>query len=120
MDYEPTGPAQQQRPVCDTYFVESMDTEDTGVFATRRSKPDIARMHAETQMEIAEDLSRAVSEEFQEDILDHMEVMEVCSSAHVSPCLCSHVFRMKHCPMLLVSTSRLKFSGSCARISWTS
>lgn len=38
-------------------------------------------MHADTQMDLAEDLSRAVSEEYQEDILDHMENMEVCVPA---------------------------------------
>lgn len=74
MDYEPTH---QPRRVCDSYFVESMDQEEDGVFAQKRSKQEVARMHAETQLEIAEEMSRTVSEEYQEDILDHMEVMEV-------------------------------------------
>jgi hypothetical protein len=84
MDYEPTGPASsvvhQQLPTCDTYFVESMDQDDDGVFVAQRwSKQELARIHADTQMDLAEDLSRAVSEEYQEDILDHMEYMEVCT-----------------------------------------
>ncbi|PWW78539.1 hypothetical protein C7212DRAFT_343241 [Tuber magnatum] len=59
---------------CDSYFVEDM--EQDGVFAARRSRQEKARMDAETQMEIADEMSRMVSEEYQEDILDHMEVME--------------------------------------------
>ncbi|KAI5803873.1 cyclin-like protein [Geopyxis carbonaria] len=73
MDYEPTNP--QRLPPCETFFTE-MDQDDEGIFVARRTRQDIARMHAETQMEIAEDLIRTVSEEYQEDILDHMEVME--------------------------------------------
>ncbi|KAI5858723.1 cyclin-like protein [Tricharina praecox] len=79
MEYEPTGPAQphQQRPVCDSYFVESMDRDDNdGIFVAQRSKQELARMHAETQMDIAEELSRTVAEEYLEDVLDHMEYME--------------------------------------------
>jgi hypothetical protein len=78
MDYEPTGPSSpvRQRPTCDSYFVEDMDQDD-GVFVAQRSKREIAQMHAETQMDIAEELTRNVAEEYQEDILDHMEYMEV-------------------------------------------
>lgn len=78
MDYEPTGPssAVRQRPTCDSYFVESMDQDDDGVFVAQRSRRELAQMHAETQMDIAEELSRNVAEEYQEDILDHMEYME--------------------------------------------
>jgi uncharacterized protein with ATP-grasp and redox domains len=57
-----------------------MDQDDDGVFMARRirqEKQEKARINAETQMEIAEELSRMVSEEYQEDILDHMEAMEV-------------------------------------------
>ena len=88
MDYEPTGPSSalhQTIPTCDSYFVESMDQDDDGVFVAQRSRQELARVHAETQMDLAEDLSRAVSEEYQEDILDHMEYMEVCSSLILPP-----------------------------------
>lgn len=67
----------QQLPTCDTYFVESMDQEEDGVFAARRPREERARMNSEVQMEIAEEMSRMVVEEYQEDILDHMEYMEV-------------------------------------------
>ena len=53
---------------CDSYFVEDM--EQDGVFAARRSRQEKARIDAETQMEIADEMSRMVSEEYQEDILD--------------------------------------------------
>ncbi|CCX31402.1 Similar to G1/S-specific cyclin CCN1; acc. no. Q59YH3 [Pyronema omphalodes CBS 100304] len=78
MDYESGSSASAPRqtlPTCDSYFVE-MDQDDDGVFVAQRSRQEIARMHADTQMDLAEDLSRAVSEEYQEDILDHMENME--------------------------------------------
>jgi hypothetical protein len=83
MDYESESSASAPRqtlPTCDSYFVE-MDQDDDGVFVAQRSRQEIARMHADTQMDLAEDLSRAVSEEYQEDILDHMENMEVCVPA---------------------------------------
>jgi hypothetical protein len=68
MDYEPTGPAY---PTCDSYFVECMDRD--GGSLTRKTK----EKHADTQMQIADELSRTVSDEYLEDVLDHMEVMEV-------------------------------------------
>jgi hypothetical protein len=77
MDYEPTNQQARRLPVCDSYFVESMDQEEDGVFAAKRSKQEMARIHAETQLEMAEEMSRDVSEEYQEEILDHMEFMEV-------------------------------------------
>jgi hypothetical protein len=59
---------------CDSYFVEDM--EQDGVFAASRSRQEKARIDADTQMEIADEMSRMVSEEYQEDVLDHMKVME--------------------------------------------
>ena len=58
-------------PPCDSFFVESQDEEDEGIFEARR------QARQETQYNIAEEMSRMVSEEYQEDILDHMEHMEV-------------------------------------------
>ena len=62
---------------CDSFFVESAEMEQDGVYAARRSRLGKARIDAETQMEIADEMTRMVSEEYQEDILDHMEYMEV-------------------------------------------
>jgi len=55
-----------------------MDHDDEGVFIRQQKlrKENLARMHAETQADIAADLSSIVAEEYQADILDHMEVME--------------------------------------------
>ncbi|KAF2703877.1 hypothetical protein K504DRAFT_391348 [Pleomassaria siparia CBS 279.74] len=59
---------------CDTYFVES---HDDGVYAARAEARErdraISRMR---QRAIAEDLTRTTAEEYQEDIMDHMEHME--------------------------------------------
>jgi hypothetical protein len=61
---------------CDTYFVES---QDDGVYAMRAEARERARVLAKSQQRsIAEDLSKITAEEYQEDIMDHMEYMEVC------------------------------------------
>ena len=94
--------------------------EQDGVFAARRSRQEKARIDAETQMEIADEMSRMVSEEYQEDILDHMEVMEVGDHSPyfiITFIILIQNYRPRLYQMLLVSTSRLKSSGSCVRIS---
>lgn len=69
-------------PPCDSFFVEEQEMEDEGLFVSRRiAREHAARINAERQYMMAEELSRTVSEEYQEDILDHMEVMEVSSLA---------------------------------------
>jgi hypothetical protein len=64
---------QSQYGHCDTFFID-----DDGVYAARAEARErqraIARMRQRT---IAEELSRLTAEEYQEDILDHMEQMEV-------------------------------------------
>lgn len=61
---------------CDSYFVESHDDDD-GLFARAAAERERARGSAKLrQKAIAEDLSRQTAEEYQEDILDHMERME--------------------------------------------
>jgi len=61
---------------CETSFVEC---EDQGVFARAAEGRERARaINRERQREIAEELSMLTSEEYQDDILDHMERMEVC------------------------------------------
>lgn len=60
---------------CDSYFVES---QEDAVFAARAEARERARFLArEQQRVIAEELSRLTSDEFSEDVLDHMETMEV-------------------------------------------
>lgn len=71
--------AYQQQPQvryghCDSYFVES---HDDGIFAARAEARERARTIARMQQRaIAEDLSRQTADEYQEDIMDHMEYME--------------------------------------------
>lgn len=61
---------------CDTFFTES----DDDIFAARQESRDRARIFAKArQRAIAEDLSRLTSEEYVDDILNHMETMEVCA-----------------------------------------
>lgn len=65
-------PQYSSRQPCDSYFVESMDQDDH-IYDSGY----VARINADIQAEIAEDMSRTVAEEYQEEILDHMELMEV-------------------------------------------
>ncbi|EMC94503.1 hypothetical protein BAUCODRAFT_35723 [Baudoinia panamericana UAMH 10762] len=61
---------------CESYFVESHDDDD-GTYARAAAERERARGVAKLrQKAIAEELSRATAEEYQEDILDHMERME--------------------------------------------
>ena len=66
-------------PPCDSFFVENTEEEeDEGLFEARRqARQRLQQINAETQYNMAEEMSRMVSEEYQEDILDHMEHMEV-------------------------------------------
>jgi hypothetical protein len=62
---------------CTSYFVES---QDDGLYAARAEERDRARAIARMQQRaLAEELSRMTAEEYQEDIMDHMEYMEVCA-----------------------------------------
>ena len=61
---------------CNSYFVES---DDNGVFAQREEARRQARATArEVQRQLAEELSNVTCDEYQDEILDHMEQMEVC------------------------------------------
>lgn len=71
MAYQP----QQRYGNCDSYFVEM---EDEGLYALRQEQRERARAMARMQQRaLAEELSKMTAEEYQEDILDHMEHMEV-------------------------------------------
>lgn len=71
MAYQQTQPRYGH---CDSYFVES---NDDGLFAIRAEQRERARAIARMQQRaIAEELSRVTADEYQEDIMDHMEHME--------------------------------------------
>lgn len=62
---------------CDSYFVENHDDDD-GVFARAAADRERQRQIAKvTQKALAEELSQVTAEEYQDDILNHMENMEV-------------------------------------------
>jgi hypothetical protein len=62
---------------CDSYFVESHDHDD-GYYAIRAEARERARAIAKLQQRaLAEELSKLTADEYQEDVMDHMEYMEV-------------------------------------------
>ena len=62
---------------CDSYFVESHEDDD-GLFARAAAERERARNVAkQRQKALGEELSRATQDEYLEDVLDHMEHMEV-------------------------------------------
>ncbi|KAI5198173.1 hypothetical protein E4T39_06911 [Aureobasidium subglaciale] len=69
--------AQANYGYCETFFVESYEDTD-GVFARAAAERERARALAKVQQRhIAADLSRQTSDVYLNDVLDHMEVMEV-------------------------------------------
>lgn len=61
---------------CDSYFVENHDDDD-GSYARAAAERERARNVAKLrQRALGEELSRTTAEEYQEDVLDHMEHME--------------------------------------------
>lgn len=74
--------ASQQPPVrnygyCDSYFVETQDDTD-GMYARAAADRERARAMAKVeQRHLAQELSQMTSDEYLEDVLDHMEHMEV-------------------------------------------
>ena len=78
MAYQPTQHAFPNYGYCESYFVENHDDDD-GLFARAAAERERTRqVNKLRQKAIAEELSRATGDEYQEDILDHMEHMEVC------------------------------------------
>jgi len=60
---------------CDSYFVENHD--DEGIYVRAAAERERARNVAKLrQKSLAEELSRLTADEYQEDVLDHMEHME--------------------------------------------
>jgi precorrin-6B methylase 2 len=69
---------------CDTFFVEGYEDTD-GIFARAAAERERARAIAKVQQRhMAANLSRQTSELYLNDVLDHMEVMEVRSSGSSS------------------------------------
>lgn len=72
-------PVHRQYPAygyCESFFVEG---DDQGIYARAAAERENARQIGKMrQKALAEELSRATAEEYQEDVLDHMEHMEVC------------------------------------------
>ncbi|KAK5015644.1 hypothetical protein LTR60_002778 [Cryomyces antarcticus] len=75
MAYLNQQPLVTSRGYCDSFFAESDDDDE--IYAMRAEARERARVVARTrQREMAEDLSQMTREEYEEDILDHMENME--------------------------------------------
>jgi len=70
---------QQQLPsygYCDSYFVENHDDDD-GVYARASAERERTRLiNKARERQIAAELSHLTAEEYEDDILDHMELME--------------------------------------------
>ncbi|KAK8195967.1 hypothetical protein M8818_007118 [Zalaria obscura] len=73
--------AHQQNPFpaygyCDSYFVENHD-DDNGIYAQAAAERERQRNIAKVQQKaLGDELSQLTADEYQEDILDHMEYME--------------------------------------------
>lgn len=81
MAYLPSQNAYQH--TCDSYFVEQ---DDLGCFAARAQTKERAKLLAEErQRAIGEELSYLAKEDLQDDILSHMEHMEVSVMLRVPP-----------------------------------
>jgi len=65
---------------CDTFFVEGYEDTD-GIFARAAAERERARAIGKVQQKhMAANLSRLTSKVYLNDVLEHMEVMEVRSS----------------------------------------
>lgn len=93
MDFQQQQQPQQPQPAptygfCDSYFVDSHDDTE-GMFARAAAERERQRgLAKQRQKELAQNLSQLTAEEYQEDVLDHMEFMEVC----ITPSLWSRAY----------------------------
>ena len=67
---------------CDTYFVESSDPSQYELEENTRALE--RHFKKQRQLALAEELSELAQDEYQDDHLRHMEVMEVCSISCIS------------------------------------
>lgn len=84
---------------CESYFVETHDDHVRSYEAERRERKRQADLY--TQSAIATELSQLVSEDYREDIVQHMEKMEVSSfidypaSPELTSCVDGHPARCR-------------------------
>lgn len=69
----------QRYPVCDTFFVESDE-----ISMAERQRERVRALNKQRQREIASELSLVTSDEYCEEVLDHMEHMEALTMPDVS------------------------------------
>lgn len=105
---------------CDSYFVESHGDEEYRFREELRERD--RRQKWQTQLAITEDLSRLTSCEYRDDVLQHMEMMEVkrLEAQYLATFVLTLYFRVKRCRRLPQSTYRQRSSGSCVRTLLTS
>ena len=105
---------------CDSYFVESHETQERRFREELRERE--RRQKWQTQLAIAEEISQLTSCEYRDDVLEHMEIMEVkrLDAYCMFTFILTLMFRKKHCQMLLQSTYRQRSNGLCVHTSLTS
>lgn len=98
---------------CESYFVESHEDQEERLREELRECD--RRQKWQSQLAIAEDLSQLTSREYRDDILQHMEMMEVkrLGARYLVIFVLTLMLRAKHCQMLPQSTSRQRSNGSC-------
>jgi len=62
---------------CDSYFVEDHDEDRSFQMRAQKAREAARASNKIKQKKIAEELSRLTADEYEEDILDHMEMMEL-------------------------------------------
>lgn len=60
---------------CASYFVQSQDDDTKMAYLDPRER--VKMLHRERQLIVAEEMSKAVSDEYQQDIMAHLDHMEV-------------------------------------------
>lgn len=105
---------------CDSYFVESHEDQEKRFRDGLRERE--RRQKWETQLAIAEDLSQLTSCEYRDDVLQHMETMEVkrLEARYLVMLMLTLMFRAKRCQTLPQSISRQRSNGLCVHTSLTS
>ena len=71
---------------CDSYFVESHEERGRSYREALRERE--RHVKRQTQLAIAEELSQIASVEYYQDVLEHMEAMEVRHIDTSIPCTC--------------------------------
>ena len=104
---------------CDGYFVESHD--DRGRLYREALLERERHVKRQTQLAIAEELSQIVSVEYYQDVLEHMESMEVRRpDTHSTYVDTDGIHSSKHCLMLPRSRSKRRYNGTCVHTYLTS